>query len=368
LLTDSIKLRLRSDVPVGSCLSGGIDSSTIASVIGGKFDVKDWEVYTAAYKDENHTSDERKYSKKVNLKYSFTERLVFPDGSKLIDSLIKLAWYEEEPFGSASMFAEAEIMKAANRNGIKVLLSGQGGDEALIGYDIQLLSYLILLLRNGKLTRFLSSYRKLAKNSCLKKMYLAKGLIYYFIPLLYHKKVLKTACVFINDKFNKNIWGVKSIWESIKDACSEQDLKRIFIKFTTLPSNLHSEDRNSMAYSIESRTPFVDYRIMEFGYSMPFEYLIEKGWTKAIIREAFQDLVPPEILQRKDKIGFETPESIWLSENRAHIIEFFNIGLQAEKYLDKEKILSLVEKQGSEIYIWKALIVEAWARAFRINP
>jgi asparagine synthase (glutamine-hydrolysing) len=317
LLFDSVRIRLRSDVPVGSCLSGGLDSSTIVMMINRLIKEEGishaqvgehQKTFTASYL--NDPVDETAYAKEIISKANVDGRFVFPEGPRFWEEFDRVLAMQDEPFGSTSIYAQWNVMGLA-RTQVKVVLDGQGGDELFGGY----LAHLPFAIAQGNTKLFFERFSD-SRIAALRDLYLALGIRYLpekwkakSFSLLRRKYFRHLKEVF--PQFGVPLWNV----EEVVSAVVKPDLNaRLFLDMTryTIPQLLHYEDRNGMAFSIESRVPYLDYRLVDYVMDIPAIYKIYNGWTKWIFRLAVKDLLPPNILWRKDKIGFTTPEKKWL--------------------------------------------------------
>ncbi|MDD1658789.1 MAG: asparagine synthase (glutamine-hydrolyzing), partial [Methanomicrobiales archaeon] len=286
LLTDAVRIHLRSDVPVGTCLSGGIDSSTLAALINRLIraeapqSVGDRQkTFSIVFPDprfnEGPFIDQLVAAAEVDAKRITVE----PD--EIAGDLPRLLTMQDEPFGSLSIYAQYRVMELASRS-VKVVLDGQGADEQLGGYLAYQGSYLQGLLHGLHLSTVLSetagSYR-------------------------HHRGFFRDALlqVLVRSQWRSLLKGdIPSI--SRYTGSLDEVLKRELLS-TNLPALLHWEDRNSMAFSIESRVPFLDHRVVEFLAALPLHQKIRDGVTKYILRKAIQGLVPEAIRCRMDKMG-----------------------------------------------------------------
>jgi asparagine synthase (glutamine-hydrolysing) len=289
LFLNSIKLRLRSDVEVGSCLSGGIDSSSIVSYASSKFNRK---MHTFSIIWPGEKCDESFYIDTVNKKYDCTAHAFKPELNDVLEIIDKVIWHQELPLATGSLLAQWFVMRKANKEGIKVLLDGQGADEVLAGYPRFIRSFL-----NEMILGF--SFKTILENKELLRQYgySTKSYLSVFKTLIFNKLFKQN---------NNNIF--KSLNDNLK---SEMEI-------SCLPSLLHYEDRNSMAHSIESRVPFLDFHLVEFLFSIPASQKIKNSRTKFILINAMKDYLPPEIYNRRDKIGFETPIEKYLQGNKSY--------------------------------------------------
>lgn len=385
LIFKAIALRLRSDVPVGSCLSGGIDSSSIVCVInellqqaniqqiGGR-----QKVFTASYDME--MVDESQWVKIVveNTKTSWHQ--TFPTASEFFEHLEDLVYTQEIPFGSTSIYAQYRVMKLAREHGIKVLLDGQGGDEVFTGYDSYYGTFFLEMLKHLALKSFLNELANL-HNAPIRKTP-----IFFSIARLFGVNILPTALVawqrrknarkkFLHKYCNRDFWGTyQQGVESEKTRTTMTSLNtmlHIFMTECKLSSLLRYEDRNSMRFSIESRTPFADdIKLIESMFQIPSIYKIHNGWSKYLLRRAMSNIVPEEILARKDKVGFATPEYFWLNALKHRLKPYFQSDLQ--EYLDVKKLLRdwdiIMENQpqNGTTKMWRFVNFAIWKKVYGV--
>lgn len=319
LFYTSVRRRLRSDVAVGSSLSGGLDSSLVVAVINSlkKGTVQKQETFSAIF--PGFKKDERRYIDYVTATTNVNPHFVIPDDEGLVASLNKLSWHQEEPFGSASIYVQYCVMQLAKENNVTVLLDGQGADEVLAGYHVYYPEY----------------FKELTKSN----------------PKLYKQEIKAYADKYADSEINKNynssfanrvkyaagnaLPKVRKWYHQVKDPFAkmlDQDFKDAYKinaepqhPFSSLNERLYYSsfkqglqellryaDRNSMAHSREVRLPFLYNELVEFLFTLPAHMKINDGWTKWIMRSAFEADLPAEICWRKDKIGYEPPQKNWM--------------------------------------------------------
>jgi len=313
LLTDSVRLRLRADVTVGSCLSGGLDSSAIVclmeKILSNQAN-KGIQTITACFEEKKY--DEWEYAKSVIEQTGAKAHKVYPSFHHLQKDLEKLLWHMDEPFGSTSQFSQWCVFQGATEAGLKVMLDGQGSDEQLAGYsgnDLPLYSGLLKNMRLAAIISETNAFRKMQGHFPKSQLIGAARRTWPFLDHVLPASVKKAPANYIPSWINygyKQIEGNLDTAKSLRDTLVQQTL------ITSLPVLLRYEDRNSMAWSIESRVPFMDYRFVEFCLSLPEHLVYIKGIRKYILREAMKGVFPNKIYERRDKMGFVTPEETWI--------------------------------------------------------
>jgi asparagine synthase (glutamine-hydrolysing) len=309
----AIKIHLRSDVPVGTCLSGGLDSSSVATLAAGFYKTQsndDFQAITAQSGDASN--DETEFAELVVKNMKIKGHFVQPSGNDFRKSWELCLWHQEEPSASQSIFMQYWVMKKAHEIGLKVLLDGQGGDECLLGYERYYSSYFLYLLKRLLFANMFKEFRAASKNSKLS----ARDLILYFNYFLssnVRKIVLKKRFNKYPPELMKETFS--RIDESTKSYHQIQSMQISEIKFFQLPHLLKYEDRNSMAWSVEARLPFVDHEVVESALSLKPEDKIRSGYTKWALRQTMNNKMPDAITWRTNKIAFEAPTKRWISEN-----------------------------------------------------
>ncbi len=367
LLKDSINLHLRSDVPVGSCLSGGLDSSSIVAFSVNNPLINSFKTYTAAYSNPNY--DESKYVNCISNSYKNIEtNFTYPNFNNLWNEFDKLVWFQDLPFQSTSIYAQWDVMKLAHNNGAIVLLDGQGADEIYGGYDILIASYLYSLLKKAKLCKLFKNSMSLKKNRKLNILN-SVGSVAFFDTPEYLKNIIRNrmrlASQFINtDFFSSQNNKTPDIGQSsFLNTC-------ITSIYNTLHDLLRYEDRNSMAFSIESRVPFLDHRLVENVLSLPAELKIKNGWSKYVLRKSVENILPAEVVWRKDKIGFATPQEEWRKES-GNILKNYICDYKMPDFFNKDKIIKILDKKElSKIQLnelWCLLTILKWKEIHKIE-
>jgi asparagine synthase (glutamine-hydrolysing) len=355
LLYDSIKLRLRSDVKTGTLLSGGLDSSTI-TFVANDLTRGDIDSFSVIAPESNEYSEEQFIKILVDEVGIRNKRLSFHHESAL-EALQKVIVTQDEPFGSFSVIAQNLIFKEIKENSdVTVVLSGQGGDEVMMGYLKYFFFYVRELIKEREIVRALKQmicstiYRTAIWQFQL-------GTAKRYIPHLAKKR----SDYLGNDEGTEEIWKFRDLRER-----QIMDIDRY-----SIPALTHYEDRNSMAYSLEVRHPFLDHRMVNFFLSLPVSLKVKNGWTKYILRRAVNRL-PRRIAWRRDKKGFITPEEDWLEKDlKGFIQETFKRSVLGDMgIIRNENFLSFYDdflkgkKSADHSDISRVLIAEFWARHF----
>jgi len=313
LLTDAVRLRLRSDVTVGSCLSGGLDSSSIvciaAELLKERGDFAGQETVTACYDEAKY--DEWKFAEEVIRKARAHPHRVFPGFHQLKDEIDAFLWHQDEPTGSTSQFSQWAVFKGTHEAGLKVMIDGQGADEQLAGYNGNDLPFYAGLLGRMQMSALSDETMHYKKEKGHWPIGFLSGAMQlnagkWFSHILPDKLKLKPQPL--------TTWLREPLPATIYKAPArnlKENLRRHFYG-DPLPALLRYEDHNSMAWSVESRTPFMDYRLIEFTFGLPDRYLYKRGVRKAILRHAMHGVIPAAVENRTDKMGFVTPEELWL--------------------------------------------------------
>lgn len=369
LFEDSVRLHMRSDVPVGTCLSGGIDSSSIVCVAQKYLNSNVHKTFSSCFDDKKY--DEREFIEKVTEATHSEPHYVFPDPKKLFDEIEDLIWYQEEPFGSTSIYAQWNVFRLAKEHGVKVILDGQGADELLAGYHPYFGFYLSELVRTFLFNKFIQEYKRVRSFYRYSHPWILGHLLICLVPLACTRTIRNQVLL------NKNSW-LNLHGYFLEEINCQKRFKNIFfdrlyhsMMNLSLPGLLHYEDRNSMAHSIEARVPFLDYRLVEYIFTLPMDQIIRDGLTKAILRESMRGIIPETIRTRIDKMGFVTPEDVWFREVlKEQVLEVLNSkSFAARGYFNVDEAKKMFERHfKGEINlsstIWRWVNSELWFRKF----
>lgn len=310
LLVSAATLRMRSDVPVGSCLSGGLDSSILVGILFDRLDAKaGYPCFTAAYPGQ--AVDETAYVDELGRRYGFSSLRTYPTGAKALADLEAFVRANDEPTTGPSFYAQYEVMRLARERGVTVLLDGQGGDENFAGYQYFHGFNLYGLLRRGRLARFgLELARVLWRRQHVSAV---QTLAFQVLPGPARKALLLRASPLTDQEFFTAHIGKSRIYNEFFAVKGLNESLAAHFRFK-LEHLLRMEDRNSMAFSLESRVPYLDYRLVEYLLGVPEDLKIRLGETKWLQKKALSRYTVPAILERKDKLGFATPMEAWMAE------------------------------------------------------
>jgi len=360
-LIDSIKLRLRSDVKVGTCLSGGLDSSSIATLASEIYQKNSSHKFAAVTaKSMEKATDESHFAQKVAQNANLEWHTTLPSEYDFRNNIDKIILVQEEPFGSPAVFMQYKVFEKAKEIGCVVMLDGQGGDETLLGYERYYPAYLVSLGKWDRVRNFFSS----ARNSRLSQKELFLYYLYFVYPSIRLKYLHKKFSFILKDYFN--LINKDIICESSKSYYDLVMLQRLELLKFQLPHLLKYEDRNSMHHSIESRLPFIDYRLVETALSINNRFKIKDGWTKYLLRKAIEEVVPDEITWRKNKLGFNAPEKTWLSDINELMIKQITQSELLARISKKEKIIKNFDKMDLRTQ-WRLFNVAKWEEVFNVR-
>ncbi len=346
----SVRKHLRSDVPIGTALSGGLDSSSLVYAI--RYLEPEIELNTFSFIAEDPRLSEEKWVDRVNQDVAAVEHKVRVSPDDLFSELDNMIRSQGEPFGSTSIYAQYKVFELAKRSGVTVTLDGQGADELLAGYSGYPGPRLKSLVYQGRLiaaAKFLNRWSKWPGRT------VKQGLM-YGVQAMLPGSLNKLARRVSGRNFTPawlNLGQLKASKVNMvepKYPVQSKESGRFVIKALKsalesrgLPGLLRHADRNSMAFSIESRVPYLTIKQAEFLLSLPEHYLIsDDGETKSVFRAAMRGIVPDDVLDRKDKIGFATPEADWLRKNESQLKGMLTNSNYPEM-LDKGAVLAEVD-------------------------
>jgi asparagine synthase (glutamine-hydrolysing) len=382
LLNSAVDLHLRSDVPVGTCLSGGVDSSTLVCLASRRLSAP-IHTFSGLYPDAD--CDEKIYVDAVNAHAHTRPVPIWPEPrGSLIADLTHITWHQDEPSAGPGLYTQFHVMQRA-RHDVKVLLDGQGGDELYAGYLPYFLPHLDDMLASGGLDQY------------GRASWLVAQIYWHWGTVWGHQAARRLL--------NETSWRIgPGLWQKLSRSAPVEPEPAFFhpalvaqvhgqeitrrrpatlptrlgdmlywhLRQQSIPALLHYEDRNSMAFSIEARVPYLDYRLVEFAMALEPQYKIHGSWTKWILRQAAARVMPSQVAWRRSKLGYPTPFARWLREgtNRDDIQSilfsrtFFQRELVSEEtvrfYWDQHQ----AGRQDRSWLLYRYVMLELWFRHF----
>jgi asparagine synthase (glutamine-hydrolysing) len=383
LLDESIELHLRADVPIGAYVSGGLDSSIVASLAATR-SPSQLIGFNGRFA-EDPAFDERRYAEELAAYRDFPLEGVNVEEKQFVDRIEDVVYHLDFPVAGPGSFPQFIVSELAARSR-KVVLGGQGGDEIFGGYVRYLIAYFEQCIKGAiqgtmHSGNFVVTYESIIPNLVALRDY--KPLLQEFwrdglfdeLDARYFRLINRAPT--LGDEVNWSLLGDYSPYEAFRSVFhgdnvhkeSYFDSMTHFDFKTLLPALLHVEDRVSMAHGLESRVPFLDHPIVEIAATMPADVKFKDGHTKHVLKQAFGDLLPPGIRGRTDKMGFPVPLQDWIArpgEVREFVFDIFGSQAARERALiDNRKVLAKLDDEprfGRKI--WGLLSLELWQRAF----
>ena len=374
LLSESVRVHLRSDVPVGTCLSGGLDSSGIvclAEELRREGQVPRYAHSGFGYLPDDPQVSERPFMDEVVGRTGIQMTYVEPPAERFQAALLEIIRQQDEPFGTTSIAAQWFVFDAAHRARLKVMLDGQGADEVLGGYHSYFASIGLAHLRARRplrYARFNRQYRRRVGTSVVPRTLVR----FYMSPDRDHDPP--------PTELPPDVPGMEVMSADLRGRCRPEDIASPGFKSINeileahtarlgLPSLLRFEDRNSMAHSIEARVPFLDHRLVEFAFSLPGSYKVKGLETKHVLRRALRGTLPEPIRTRTDKIGFRAePTATWALAERNKDALLANPTEFEERWFDRSGLEGLMNGSArsdeAEYLLWRALNTKLWLRTF----
>jgi len=363
LLSASVQRRLRSDVAIGASLSGGLDSSAIVAYMLGQPDPpRTLPTFSAIF--PGFEKDESYFIDKVTNHFNLTNYATAPTAEDLVRDFSHLAAQQEEPFQSTSIYAQYRVYSLAAEKGIKVLLDGQGADELLAGYAKYFTWYWRELYRNDPTT--LKRELAAVHQPNVREDWSWKHRLAAILPGL--AGTVQRRSRISQQRANKDLAGdfIQASGISYYDLPPVTRLNEV-LYYNTMTNGLEEllryADRNSMAHGVEIRLPFLDHRLAEFLFSLPARFKIRDGWTKWLLRATMECTLPPAIVWRKDKIGYEPPQRQWMADPALlDLISAAKRTLFNKGILDRAALQKKIQPMGAhaaESYDWRYLVTAA---------
>lgn len=373
---ESLQLHLRADVAIASCLSGGLDSSAIVCSAMKWFSKSTHSLNTFTAVSSDSRIDESHFAHLTNQFAGTSGIEVSPTPAKLLSDIGVLTWHQDEPFSSTSIFAQWCVFEQIKLHGFKVALDGQGADEPFAGYDSFIALKLVRHLEQGDVTGAIGTWRLFRQVKRLRMSNVLSIAAYRYTPsfLIPHVGKLSLLGPFEIQKWLSPEYSNRPFRDSLllrKGSCpSLRAASRNMVDKTNLPQLLRFEDRNSMAFGVEARVPFVDHELMEFALTLPEDYLLRNGETKAVLRRALDGILPAQVMNRKDKIGFQTSESSWMQTLAPALLQPISRELdQVTGVLSESGQRAIRDIERADIKVfppWRLISFLWWMRTFQV--
>lgn len=358
---EALSLHLRSDVQVGSCLSGGLDSGLIVSTVKELAPGTPLVTFSAVYDDP--AVDERRF---IELYDRAEMRFVSPTADGLGASLTSFVRAQDQPVTSSSPFAQWEVMRLAGEHGIKVLLDGQGADEPIGGYSYFAGVHVLDLIRQRRLAHAAKAALRLRERRGINPAREVGRAAFHQLPSFLRgvtRRLTRPGYRLVAAGGGMPTDRHEPRLRSFGDYCRDA-LRR------SLPELLRYEDRSSMAFSIESRVPYLDHPLVEFVLSLPADFKLDDGWSKLVQRRVAEPLVPSQVVWRRDKLGFATPQRAWRRALLPQMRELL-AGSTMPAFVDRSQLERLVESDPKrpvdQAEFWKAALFLAWMDAYDVR-
>ena len=357
-LENAIELRLRSDVTVGTCLSGGLDSSSIAAIASKKYFEMTGKQFMAIHaKSIEKKTDESHFAREVTLHCNLNMIEVEPQLDDITNSVEEVIYTQEEPFGGPSIFMQYFVMKKAKENGCTVMLDGQGGDETLFGYESYYSTYFATLLSQLRISKYMKEIISIPTfKTSKKKIFRDSFILILRNNLSSLEEFVRRRKTFIKVKNSRKRLNHLFSFTSFKNFQKRELMQR------NLPHLLRYEDKNSMRHSVETRLPFIDYRFIQSALSINDEIKVKNGYLKYLLRKVVNDILPQSIVWRTNKFGFEAPTDMWIESHKKTMIHEIKKSLVLENVMD---IRDDIFKNKS--MLWKMYNVAIWENVYEVK-
>ncbi|MFP4060789.1 MAG: asparagine synthase (glutamine-hydrolyzing) [Bacteroidota bacterium] len=386
LLEDTIKIQLRSDVPLGAYLSGGIDSSLVSLLASRNIPGK-LKTFTGAFR-EGPEFDETRFSNEVAGMCEAEQHLIYPTENDFIDTLPKLMYHMDEPVAGPGLFPQYMVSKLASEN-VTVVLGGQGGDEIFGGYTRYIVAYLEQALKGAinetneekehivSLSSILPNLPYLRNYIPMMKNFFSREVFEPMDRRYFHLLDRSQGALELYTRdFSDNYYNREEIFAKFQQVFNHCDTLSYFNKMTrfdmagSLPGLLHVEDRVTMAVSLESRVPLLDKRIVDLVSVMPAGMKFRGGEMKYLLKRAVKDVLPESLMNRKDKMGFPVPLHIWSKNNASGFFKDVLLSKDARErgVFNISNIEHLIDNEVAfGRSLWGILSLELWFKQFIDN-
>jgi asparagine synthase (glutamine-hydrolysing) len=366
LFEESIDKHFRSDVEIGSCLSGGLDSAAIVAAASARSEPGQFKTFTAVF--PGSSVDESRKAALVSEFCGTNHFEVQVDPFAMLNQLEKLTWHHDEPTGSSSMFAQWRVFEEAASCDVKVMLDGQGADEILGGYH-STFQYLAAEQENTL------NFEKIKMETFKRVLKIKQNMMGTANSTKFTSgDSWLNANLLHLDQSRKSAWNTALESKGFSEPSSVKDFCKVMTYAVSLPTLLHSEDRNAMAHSIEARVPFLHPDLVSYALNLNSAERLSSVLTKLPIRKYLTGRVPSEIYSEPKKLGFATPEQEWFRGILSQKVEFLFMEVVNEfpEFFNRARVMQLFQDRmkgqvGWDFTIWRILSFGAWIRVFNIQ-
>jgi asparagine synthase (glutamine-hydrolysing) len=365
-LLAAVRLNLRSDVPVGCALSGGLDSSLVAGCIAEELKATRAQVQTFSVVFPGSKTNEQPYVDEVNRMVNAVPHLIAPTSQDFLNDVDRFTWIHDEPVGGFAQHAAYSLARLTREAGVPVTLNGQGGDEILNGYWQSYFMHLLGLFRGGRWFKLAGQFLGAAFPG-------GNGELWRQTPIMFRRYLARRSAAQTSAASESS--AAKTLSRVL--GMNEQERRVFEVRQMYLPRLLKWDDRNFMAFSVEGRYPLLDHRLIELTLSFAPSVLYDRGWIKEPIRRAAKGLIPASIVRRRTKWGFETPLDQWLSGPlREPLREWLRADSPVWEFTDRERAQKIVDRNWSAASAseedWQIVLrlglADRWLKVFFHTP
>ncbi|WP_426176592.1 asparagine synthase (glutamine-hydrolyzing) [Massilia sp. TWR1-2-2] len=355
-LIKAVTYQVRSDVKIGLCLSGGLDSSSLAGLASMSYNGGSIGPMDAVHaKSSEGSKDESEYALAVAAAAGIKLSIIQPTAAEFNSAIDEVVYVQEEPFNSPSIFMQYFVFQKAKKLGCKVMLDGQGCDELLLGYDRYYSAHLLSMHWISALREIL----QIKKNSNISIRAIVGNLVYFSMSEVRIWN-LKRRFSFLKNEYKRDFPNIKQISKAVRNM---REMQKLEIECFQLPPLLRYADKNSMRHSVEARVPFLDHNFVEVCYGISTNLKLSDGWTKHILRKAMRGVIPPNVLWRKLKFGFEAPAETWVKETNDAMVRAICdspvIEMMCQEKLDFKKL--------DRAIFWRLYSIAKWEAAYSVQ-
>lgn len=355
-LKSAVNYQLRSDVKVGVCLSGGVDSSSIAALSSTLYSAGSMGRLQGIHaKSSEKEKDESGYAQALAERSDIDLAVIEPTTEEFIEAIDEVVYFQEEPFLTPSIFMQYFVYQKAKRMGCKVMLDGQGADEILLGYERYYSAHMRSMTGFSALKEIF-----LIKNNSRRSLRSTLASLLYFSSSRVRIKNLQRKSRFLKAEYIKYFPNIVKVTQAGRDI---RKMQKMEIESFQLPHLLRYMDKNSMRHSVEGRVPFLDHNFVETCYGISNKFKINGGWTKYILRVAMKGLVPGDVLWRKNKFGFEAPSGSWMNK----VSGMMELAIRKSKLLERMCVDPWDFGKIDRAMFWKLYSVAKWEAIYAVD-